>query len=392
MFGAVNNKKITKGNLISLVMLVLLFIYMYAMNYMMPLHRDDYEYSLIWGTLERIATWPDIFQSLHNHYLTHGGRMVDFFVLDSFLLVGKQWFNPFNAFLFVTLIVLIYWHSQRQVTFRFNPYILALIIVFCWLGLPDFAVVNIWMTGACVYLMPAVLIFTFLLPYHFNYLLKSLLSDSYLAAFGMFCGGIVAGWTIENTAATMNLVIAGFILYGYTKHSLTKWMISGFCGSALGFLLLVISPGNYVRYGESSPKLIYHFTNQLAAGFEILLGVLPVVLFLVLAWRILLKEHAREKGIYVTGKRGDSCGLGISSMFITGIILFMLMSYLKGSYFSKWLASFLYENVAVSLGVANSHLKFQITNTLTGFEEVIIYLLAISQIYRYTFKKWHSEI
>ena len=174
------NKKITKENVISLVILVLLFIYMYALNVMMPLHRDDYEYSLIWGTLQRIAAWPDIFQSLHNHYLTHGGRMVDFFVLDSFLLVGKQWFNPFNALLFVALVVLIYWHSQRQFTARFNPYILALIITFCWFGLPDFAVVNIWMTGACVYLLTAVLIFTFLLPYHFYYLGKPLFKDSNL--------------------------------------------------------------------------------------------------------------------------------------------------------------------------------------------------------------------
>lgn len=387
MFRAIKNKKITKENLISLFLLVLLFIYMYALNFMMPLHRDDYEYSLIWGTLERIVAWPDVFQSLYNHYLTHGGRMTDFFVLDSFLSLGKQWFNPFNAFLYVALIVLIYWHSQREVTFRFNPYILALIITFCWLGLPDFAVVNIWMTGACVYLMTAVLIFTFLLPYHFNYLEKPLLSDSYLAAFGMFCGGIVAGWTIENTAATMNLIIAGFIFYGHRKHSLTKWMISGFSGSVLGYLLLVISPGNYVRYGGSSPKLIYHFTNQLAAGVEILLGVLPVVLFLVLAWRILLTEYAKKKGVYAIGQPDDRYGFRISSMLIVGIIIFMLASDLSGSYFSKWLANFLYNNVAVPLGVANSHLKFQLSNTLTNFEELIMYLLTIWQIYRSVSKK-----
>lgn len=387
MFAAMKNKNITKENLISLAMLILLFIYMYTLNFMMPLHRDDYEYSLIWGTLERIVAWPDVFQSLYNHYLTHGGRIVDFFVLDSFLLVGKQWFNPFNAFLFVALIVLIYWHSQRQLTFQFNPYILALIITFCWLGLPDFAVVNIWMTGACVYLMTAVIIFTFLLPYHFNYLGKPLLSDSYRATLGMFFGGIVAGWTIENTAATMNLIIAGFIFYGYRKHNLIKWMISGFCGSVLGFLLLVISPGNYVRYGGSSPRLIYHFTNQLVAGAEILLGVLPVLLFLVLAWRILFTEYAKKKGVYVIGQRDERHGFRISSVWIIGIIFFLLVSDLNGSYFSRWLTNLLYDNVAVPLGVATSDLNFKLSNILVNLEEVIIYLLTITQIWRSISKK-----
>jgi hypothetical protein len=387
MFEKMKTKKITKEHLISLVMLVLLFIYMYALNFMMPLHRDDYEYSLIWGTYERIVAWPDIFQSLYIHYLTHGGRMVDFFVLDSFILLGKQWFNPFNAFLFIALIVLIYWHSQRNITFRFNPYILALIILFCWLGLPDFALVNIWMTGACVYLMSAVLIFTFLLPYHFNFLEKPLLSDRYMAAFGMFFCGVVAGWTIENTAATMNFIIAGFIFYAYKKHSLTIWMLSGFCGSVLGFLLLVIAPGNYVRYADSSPKIIYHFSNQLVAGFEILLGVLPVILFFVLVWRILLTEHAREKGVYVIGQQGNSYGFGISSMLIVAGILFILLSYPNSSFISKWLGSLIYDNVAVPLGVANSHLKVQLSNTMAGLEEVVVYLLTITQIYRYIFKK-----
>ena len=157
----VKTEKQTKGNLIAWGMLAALFVYMLVLNILMPLHRDDYEYALIWGTFERIQAWPDVFQSLHNHYLTHGGRMVAFFVLDSFMVIGKEWFNPFNAFLYVMLVVLIYWHSQRKVSFAFNPYILGLIIVFSWLGLPHFALANIWMTGACVYLMTAVIILAF---------------------------------------------------------------------------------------------------------------------------------------------------------------------------------------------------------------------------------------
>lgn len=389
MFSLEKNKEITRGNLVSWGMLVVLFLYMDALNFLMPLHRDDYEYSLIWGTYQKITTMTDVFQSLYLHYFTHGGRMVDFFVLDSFLLWGKQWFNPFNAFLFTMLIVLIYWHSQQKITWRFNPYILALSILFCWFGLPDFAVVNIWMTGACVYLLTAVLIFSFLLPYHFDFLGKPLLRDSYLTALGMFLGGIIASWTIENTAATMNLLIVGFIVYAYKKQSLKKWMLSGFCGSIIGFSFLVLAPGNYVRYASQNTPFMDHLFNQLGAGIEISLGLLPAIIFLVLAWRILLTEHAKGKKLYfLNGQSNKLNGFVVSSIVRIAVILTMLLSRMNGSFFSQWISKLLYENVAVRFGLANSHLKFQLFNALSGLEEVIIYLLLITQVSKYAFRKW----
>jgi len=380
-------KEMTKENLIAWGMLAALFSYMLALNMLAPLHRDDYEYALIWGTFEKIRAWPDVFQSLYNHYLTHGGRMVAFFVLDGFMIVGKEWFNPFNAMLFVSLIVLIYWHSQRKITLALDPYILSLIILFCWLGLPHFALVNIWMTGACVYLMTAVFILAFLLPYHFSFWGKSLFKDSYMATVGMFLAGIVAGWTIENTALTMNLIIGGLIFFAYCKKNVEKWMISGFFGSLLGFILLVIAPGNYVRYANTHAKLIHHFTNQVAAGGEMLLYVLPVVLFLVLVWRILLTQYAAQKGLPLPQQGISTWRFSGASLVTLGMIFFMLVSYMHGNFFSKWLGNLLYNHLLLPLGFTKRHLKYQFFHTLSGLEEMMIYLLTIAQIYRYIFKK-----
>lgn len=387
---AMEKNKITIQDVSSWAILLLLFAYMFAVNYFMPLHRDDYDYSLIWGTSQHLTAWADVFQSLYNHYLTHGGRMVDFFVLDSFLLLGKQWFNPFNAFLFIMLVMLIYWHALRQITLRFNPYILSLTILFCWLGFPHFAEVTIWMTGACVYLLTAVLIFAFLLPYHFHFLKRPLFSDSRLAAWGMFGGGVLAGWTIENTAATMNFVIASLIVYSYKKQRLMNWMIAGFCGASLGFLLLITAPGNYVRYSGVKAGGIFHFTNQLATGTEMLLYVLPVLLFLLLVWRILIIEYAKKSGVCIAGQRKDHFlkdNFNITSVAILGFLLLMVLSYANDSFFSKWLGYFLYNNVAVKAGIATARLRTHFFNVMTGMEEMIIYLLAIIQLYRYLFGK-----
>ena len=377
-----------KYNIVSWGMLTVLFIYMFALNFLMPLHRDDYEYSLIWGTLQKITTMSDVFQSLYLHYFAHGGRMVDFFVLDSFLLWGKQWFNPFNAFLFVALIVLIYWHSQQKITLRFNPYILALIIMFCWFGLPDFALVNIWMTGACVYLLTAVLIFTFLLPYHFDFLGKPIIGNSPIILIGMFVGGIIAGWTVENTAATMNLIIAILIVYAYKKKSLKKWMVTGFIGSIVGFLLLVMAPGNYVRYAEQNTPFINHIVNQFGGGFEVLLGLLPALIFLVLVCRIVLVGYAKVERIDIKDPINNSHRFILASMVRIGFVFLMLLSKINGSFFSYWVSHVLYKNVIVHLGVENAHLKEQLFTTLSGLEEVLIYILIVTQFSIYIFRKW----
>ena len=70
-----------------------IFALMYALNHLMPLHRDDYDYSMIWQTGRHIASLSDVMESLQRHYLLHGGRMAVFFFLDVFLLLGKGIFD-----------------------------------------------------------------------------------------------------------------------------------------------------------------------------------------------------------------------------------------------------------------------------------------------------------
>ncbi len=355
------------------------FVLMLALNMMMPLHRDDYEYALIWGTLDRISSWSDVYLSLLRHYFMHGGRMVAFAVLDGFLLLGKEWFNPFNAALFVLLIVLIYWHAKRSLTLRFEPYFLALITFFCWFSFPQFASVNIWMTGACVYLLTAVIIFAFLLPYHLAYWRQSSFGDRWLAAAAMFPAGILAGWTVENTAVTATVATAFALFAAYRKRYLAKWMCSGFAGIVCGVVLLTAAPGNYVRYGEQSAKPFVHFTNIIAGSGEMLLYMLPLVLFALLAWRMLKVFYAMERGGTVPqAQSGLSVGMCVNWLFIAVIAV----SYVKGKFVSFALWRFLIDHVAMPLGIATPHLQRQLANTLSGFEEMALYLLLITQLYK----------
>lgn len=378
-FKSVEQNNTSGENTISYIVLGLLFIYMWYLNWFMPLHRDDYEYSLIWGTTDKIMSFADVILSLSYHYFFWGGRMVAFFVLDNFLLLGKEWFNPLNAFLFVFLIVLIYWHAMREVTWRFNPYILVTIIAFIWLGLPHFGEVAIWMTGSCVYLLTAVLIFSMLLPYHFYLLKRNLLPDNFFSVIGMLLLGILSGWTVENTSATSCFIIFCTTWYCYKKKIHKRWMFSGLLGAIIGLALLVGAPGNYSRAAIVKTKFVFHVANLFAAGGELLLYILPIILFLVIVWRILLLDYIRSKGIACTTTAKSI--FGKFSMISFSVIIIMLLSYINDGIVSKYLGWAFINNVAVPLKFATPKLQNQLFNTLSGLEEMVMYLLGICFLY-----------
>lgn len=375
----------SRENKVSWIILVLLFAYMLMLNYFMPLHRDDFEYSLIWNTDIRIGSFHDVFESLYRHYMQHGGRMTDYLVNDTLAWWGKAWFNPLNAFLYTYLMVLIYWHSKRAITWRFNPYILSMIIVFAWFGLPDWALTNVWMNGSCVYLVSSALIFSMLLPYHMNLVDRAMFKDGYLAALVMLLFGVLAAWTIENTAASMNLLILLACIYAYKKHKLQKWMLGGFAGSCFGFFMLIASPGNFVRSAATNSSWLIKIGNQFAAGGQIFLGVLPLFMLMVLCWRILLIDYAKYKGLYRQNNTVE-IGLGMDNVAKIFLALIMLISVLSTSFVSKWMTNLVAFKILEPLGLYKGERMFeQLANTLSGVEELVLYLLVVTQLFNYVY-------
>ena len=51
------------GLFLNLLVLAVIFLVMFVLNELMPLHRDDYDYSLIWLTTEHIASFQDVITS-----------------------------------------------------------------------------------------------------------------------------------------------------------------------------------------------------------------------------------------------------------------------------------------------------------------------------------------
>ena len=95
-----------KEKLSTALVVLVIFGIMFALNYLMPLHRDDYDYSMIWGTTQHVESISDVIESTYNHYLLHGGRLFTVFCLNFFLWLGKFSFDVANSILFTALVLL----------------------------------------------------------------------------------------------------------------------------------------------------------------------------------------------------------------------------------------------------------------------------------------------
>ncbi len=355
------------------------FLFMFVLNLLMPLHRDDYDYALVWETTRHLENMSDIFESLYRHYWMHGGRMVAFFTQEIFLLHDKLWFDMANALVYMGLLLLLLWHSMRWVTLSFSPWRAALAFLLAWLAFPHFGEVAVWMCGSVVYLWTGFWGFLFLLPYNLFFAGRFEKSGP-LTAFVMLLLGIPAGWSVENMAVTVNAVAFLSCVYAWKTKKLRAWMVTGLLGSASGFLLLLLAPGNFVRYGEqgTGKGLLRHIANQFAGGGEMMLYVLPVLLLLVLAWKGIRLMMLRKRGEEI------SCApksFGVGLIVCLAVIAVMLASYISGGWLSASISDFLIAHVLLPLHLDRPKTIAQFAHTLSGLEEMVIYLGGVAIIY-----------
>ena len=356
-----------------------IFAFMFALNHFMPIHRDDYDYAMIWKTGEHLASLSDVAVSGVQHYLFHGGRTVTVFCLQLFLRLGKTAFDTANALMFLTLVALVTMHARRSIAFWHAPRLLAAAALLLWLCLPHFGEVAVWKSGSTVYLWSAVPAFLFLLPYNLE-----------LRAFGegrrarrtgavlpMFLLGVPAGWSIENLAVTVVIVAFGASLCAWRRQSfLPPWMIAGALGALTGLIGLVAAPGNYVRYNEqgAGKGLLLHIGNQFAGQGEMLLYLLPVLLLILTAWRLCRRTQAGMDA-------PPAAHMGVGTIMLAAVLLLLVLSYCTGGWVAGTIRDAVISGVLTPLGQIKPKTIHLFTNLMNGFEEMAIYAFAILLFY-----------
>ena len=355
-----------------------IFAFMLALNHWMPLHRDDYDYLMVWKTGVPIASLSDVLSSAMQHYLLHGGRMVTVFCLDLFLWLGKPLFDAANALMFLALSVLVMMHARRSAALTRTPGLLALAALLLWLSLPHFGEVAVWKSGSTVYLWSAVPAFLFLLPY--NLTLKTL-GDGQRARHAwailpMFLLGVLAGWSIENLAVTVTFLALGCTLHARRHGAFAPWMLAGAVGALIGLIGLVAAPGNYVRYeiqGEGKGVLI-HLGNQIAGQGEMMLYLLPVLLLILTAFRLARRAQAQLPS-------AEPVHPGRGAVLLAAVLILFTASYVTGGWAAAALRDAIIGGVLLPLGFDRPKTIFLFTNVMNGFEEMAICGLIILLFY-----------
>lgn len=348
------------------LLLAAVFAYMWLLNTWTPLHRDDYEYALIWNTTQHLHSLGDVFHSLARHYLQHGGRMVSFFILDSFLLVDKALFNIANALAYTWLVLLLCLHSRGRLGAP-EWWRVAAAALGLWYCVPHYGEVVVWMCGSTVYLWTACLMGTFLLPYRLTRT-GALPGRNAVTVPLLFLAGVLAGWSVEN-AAVATISLAAFATWRLYRQGLARlWQYSGLAGALLGFVALAAAPGNFVRSAEVCAGIARRIGNQFAGTGEMLLYVLPLLLLFGIFYR-LYRKHAVPTGRslypYLEGPAA----------------LILAYSYATDGRIGRIFGETIIRYVLLPLNVTRPKVFARVMNTASGLEEMLLYLLLIGLLY-----------
>lgn len=231
---------------------ILVFLWMLLLNCLTPYIADDFSFAYAFDTGLRLQSLPQLLQSLAFHYREWSGRIIVKFFAQAFTMMPKFVFNCFNAAAYLGLGLVVYRLAAGRRRGRYDLFTFLLIQIALWEVSPAFGQTNLWMCGACNYLWASLGCLAFLLPWRY-YLERPFPARPWLP-FTMAVAGLLAGWLSENGSAGLLVCLVLCLWWLLLRHQrIPPWMISGFLGTVVGFVILIAAPGNYNRatvYGD----------------------------------------------------------------------------------------------------------------------------------------------
>ncbi len=232
--------------------------FMYLKNRFMPKYADDYPYSFIWegeehGNLaqgdhkfKRVRTVEDLVRSQISHYKTWDGRTIAESLVQIFLMPeSKKLFDAANTAMVLAQLGICAGLAKGRKKSRIRSCKKALMLISgFWACTPHLAATCLWLTGSMNYLWVGTLQSLFVSNYARKYHDPSYKIPVVPAALL----GLLAGWSTETGAGAAIMLTGMEILYARTRKESDTWMTAGFAGLMAGFLLLMLAPGNRVKY------------------------------------------------------------------------------------------------------------------------------------------------
>ncbi len=278
---------------VAVVIVITMFVLFFIFNTFSGYAADDYLYFFKYaghnlkGTPQRLTGIADIIAGMKVHYKICNGRIPAHFMLQLFALGGKTVFNVFNSFVFVLLGLLVYFHAN--IKGKLNIPLLIFVYAFEWFGTYLPATVYLWFSGSFNYLWTTTFVLAFLLIYRI-YATSGAhpgpKTETSLCVITLI-GGLLAGWSNENVGCAVVAAVVLFMLY-YKRRKLgiLPHHVCGLVGSIVGYLILMLAPGNRVRLGNTKYERIFYkhiswSLSQLAVNMFRVIGILVVAAIVV---------------------------------------------------------------------------------------------------------------
>lgn len=292
---------------------------------------DDYIYSFVWEghsmyvplseNARRIQGFGDIIYSGYSYYMTWGGRVIAQMLAMFFLWIGRPWFNLAMAAGIILLLFSIQWIAHEgRITFSLRPFDILITFLCFWSFNINFPGTIVWIDGACNYFFPLLAVILFLLPYIHRYFMEDESRKSGYFIPLMFILGVLAGDSNENTICWIGLSGLVYLVYYGKRKKVELWMAAGMAGLAMGYGLLMLSPGNVIRMKESGETFQFLFLD---GGHLLSLGFCFLVQSFL--WMYLWMAYRRRKYLQVN-KYGRHIRLAswfaVMSMLFNLIMLF----------------------------------------------------------------------
>jgi len=181
-------------------------------------------------------------------------------------------------------------------------------------------------------------------------------------------------------------MIAAMIIYDkYEKKGLPRWVLFGLAGAVIGFALMVIAPGNYVRYeqsveegGKSISLILYfeRFLSSLSMLYFFSLALVFIFSLLAVLYRYYGIKENKRTAIY--GSRLFFAGAFIAAAVMTASPIFPVRTMFGINMFFVVSIGILYACLDFKAGIIKNisrlsvffALLFFIPSYLTAFKEI----------------------
>lgn len=328
-----------KSKIISIISLSLLFMFFYLLNFHTPLFDDD----LYIGQHQTLIT---LWNQAYADYFHWNGRAIGQ-TLWRILVSSNIYITSLIISLgsIITIFLLNHFGKPNQSS-SYSAlrivYSFSLVLLFA----PVIGQTMFWRAGAGNYLLTTTLILLFILPYYqwFHQGQHHLTELSALLPLLAF----LAGWSNENTSGGGLLIVLSYLLAGryFKKLSWSKIQISSVITYLIGYLFLILAPGNAIRTKATMPPSWFeqstftHFKNgfklvskTLFHDYKMLIALILIFALVVIFQRQL--ENAIEGLLWFAAGLAVLYALSISPLgqdggrsFFGGII-FMIVALLK---------------------------------------------------------------